>query len=194
MSDTPASMLHFVPNHTEQTISAELEPTEYIWTDSTPVTYQIDGTSSDPSDALLFMKLSDNATIPTREEHHAAWELYAAESATIVWGTLPTPIKTDIRIRIPQGHYARVAPKSGNALNKGIVVDAGVIDRDYYDNIIVLLHVCVKDAMVEIKKGDKVAQLIIEKNYTGPAYEAQHIGRLTKKEHKGFGSTGGGVQ
>jgi hypothetical protein len=40
-------------------------------------------------------------------------------------------VKTDIAIAIPEGHYGRIAPRSGLAAKHGIDIGAGVIDRDY---------------------------------------------------------------
>lgn len=40
-------------------------------------------------------------------------------------------MKTDIALAIPEGHYGRIAPRSGLAAKHGIDVGAGVIDQDY---------------------------------------------------------------
>ncbi len=42
---------------------------------------------------------------------------------------LPPPI--DISIAIPEGTYARIAPRSGLAWKNSIDVGAGVVDYDY---------------------------------------------------------------
>ena len=39
--------------------------------------------------------------------------------------------KTDISIRVPDGTYGRVAPRSGLSAKHHIDVGAGVIDQDY---------------------------------------------------------------
>jgi dUTP pyrophosphatase len=48
-------------------------------------------------------------------------------------------VKTDISIRVPQGTYGRVAPRSGLASKNFIDTGAGVIDEDYRGNVGVLL-------------------------------------------------------
>ena len=62
---------------------------------------------------------------------------------------------------IPHGAYGRIAPHSGLAL-KGIDVTAGVIDSDYQGEVKVLL-VNHSDIQFEVKTGDCIAQLIVEK-------------------------------
>ena len=41
--------------------------------------------------------------------------------------------------QIPEGHYGRLAPKSGLAIYRSIGVLAGVIDQDYTGEVFVLL-------------------------------------------------------
>lgn len=48
-------------------------------------------------------------------------------------------VKTDIAIAVPEGHYGRVAPRSGLAHKHFIDVGAGVIDADYRGNVGVIL-------------------------------------------------------
>ena len=64
-------------------------------------------------------------------------------------------------LAIPHGAYRRIAPHSGLAL-KGINVAAGVIDSDYQEEVKVLL-VNHSDIQFEVKMGDRIAQLIVEK-------------------------------
>ena len=42
-----------------------------------------------------------------------------------------TVVQTGIHIALPEGHYGRVAPRSGLAVKHGIDVGAGVVDSDY---------------------------------------------------------------
>ena len=48
-------------------------------------------------------------------------------------------IPTQIKLRIPLGHYGRLASKSGLAILHHLHVGAGVIDPDYTGEIKVLL-------------------------------------------------------
>lgn len=71
-------------------------------------------------------------------------------------------VKTDLSIAIPPNTYARIAPRSGLALKKMIDVGAGVIDFDYRGPVgVVLFNHGGED--FKVAKGDRVAQLILER-------------------------------
>ena len=69
-----------------------------------------------------------------------------------------------------------------------IATGAGVIDADYQGVVFILLfnH---SDKDFEVKKGDRVAQLILERNTTPDAKEVADLGN-TDRGQQGFGSTG----
>lgn len=91
-----------------------------------------------PSD-LLVQKLSPSASLPTRGSALAAgYDIYASKATTIPAGGR-TVVATDIAIAIPEGTYARVAPRSGLAVKHGIQTGAGVVDADYRGMVGVLL-------------------------------------------------------
>lgn len=81
-----------------------------------------------------------------------------------------------------------VASRSGLALKHSIDVGAGVIDADYRGPVGVLLfnH---SDADFEVKLGDRIAQLIIEKIFTPDVTEVEDLDPSVRGEG-GFGSTG----
>ena len=54
------------------------------------------------------------------------------------------------------------APRSGLALKNGIDVGAGVVDFDYRGNVGVILF-NFSDIDFEVKRGDRIAQLIVER-------------------------------
>ena len=71
-------------------------------------------------------------------------------------------IKTDLSIAIPPNTYARIAPRSGLAVKKMIDVGAGVVDYDYRGPVgVVLFNHGSED--FKVNKGDRVAQLILER-------------------------------
>jgi dUTP pyrophosphatase len=71
-------------------------------------------------------------------------------------------VPTDISISVPVGTYGRVAPRSGLANKHGIDTMAGVIDADYRGPVGVILA-NLSDVDFEVKVGDRIAQLIVEK-------------------------------
>ena len=60
-------------------------------------------------------------------------------------------------------YYLRVAPRSGLSVKNNIDIGAGVIDCDYRGEIKICFINNHNDETYVIKKGDKVAQLILEK-------------------------------
>ena len=60
---------------------------------------------------------------------------------------------TDIAIKVPLGHYGRIAPKSGITLKHHVTVLAGVIDPDYTGNVGVVLHNLSSDTKIHPASG-----------------------------------------
>lgn len=144
-----------------------------------------------PSEAALrlrFVRLSEHATAPTRGSARAAgYDLYSAYDCTIP-PMEKALVKTDIQIALPSGCYGRVAPRSGLAAKHFIDVGAGVIDEDYRGNVGVVLFNFGKEKF-EVKKGDRIAQLICERIYYPEIEEVQGLDD-TERGSRGFGSTG----
>ncbi|KAL6886635.1 dUTP diphosphatase [Trichoderma longibrachiatum] len=137
---------------------------------------------------LHVKKLSPQARLPTRGSAFAAgYDLYAAKD-TVVPARGKVLVDTDISIAVPAGTYGRIAPRSGLASKHFIDTGAGVIDADYRGPVKVLLfnHA---DADYEIKEGDRIAQLVLERIVTPDVVE---VGELEESVRGagGFGSTG----
>lgn len=97
-------------------------------------------------------------------------------------------IMTDIQVQLPEGCYGRVAPRSGLSWKNHLDVGAGVIDRDYRGNVGVVLFNHAQTAY-EVKKGDRIAQLICERILYPEIEEAEELTDTIRGEG-GFGSTG----
>ena len=137
---------------------------------------------------LKVQKLSNNAALPKRSTDGAAgYDLCASQNCTI-----PAKgkglVRTGLAISFPAGLYARIAPRSGLALKKFIDVGAGVVDSDYRGEVGVVLfnH---GDQDFEVKMGDRIAQLILEKIDTPKVEEVQALEESVRGSG-GFGSTG----
>ncbi|XP_061669766.1 deoxyuridine 5'-triphosphate nucleotidohydrolase, mitochondrial isoform X1 [Syngnathoides biaculeatus] len=137
---------------------------------------------------LRFAKLSEHATTPTRGSTKAAgYDLYSAYDYSI--GPMDKAVvKTDIQIAVPHGCYGRVAPRSGLAVKHFIDVGAGVIDEDYRGNVGIVLFNFSKQTF-EVKKGDRVAQLVCERIAFPELVEQASLDE-TERGAGGFGSTG----
>jgi dUTP pyrophosphatase len=85
-------------------------------------------------------------------------------------------------------YYLRVAPRSGLAAKSSIDVSAGVVDYDYRGEVFVLLVNHHNENQFEVKKGDKIAQLIMEK-INRPIIGTVTEHTETKRGTGGFGST-----
>jgi len=138
--------------------------------------------------SIRIKKLSPNAIIQTSGYGGAVgYDLYSNESV-VVPPTHRALVGTGIAMVLPDGVYGRVAPRSGLAVKHGIQVGAGVVDPDYTGEVkVVLFNHGDKD--FEVKKGDRVAQLILERCETP---EVEEVGTVedTERGAGGFGSTG----
>lgn len=135
--------------------------------------------------------LNKMAKVPYRAHpNDAGADLFSIEHCVISPGER-RPISTGISLEIPEGYYGRIAPRSGLAAKNGIDVLAGVVDSGYRGDIKVVLLNTDQSGLgdFEIKIGDKIAQLIIEKHYN---FEFEVVDSLeeTIRGSGGFGSTG----
>jgi len=137
--------------------------------------------------SILVKKMHKNAKIPTKGTRGAAGhDLYAIEDKTIP-AKGQQVVKTGISLRLPNGTYGRIAPRSGLAVKHGITVKAGVIDRDYTGEIgVVLVNLFNYD--YHVQQGERIAQLISERVLETQCQEVTHL-EDTKRGTKGFGST-----
>ncbi len=118
----------------------------------------------------------------------AGHDLFSCETVRIPQGKR-TLVSTGIKIQIPNDCYARIAPRSGLAVN-GIDVGAGVVDSSYFGTLKVLvINNSNNDYTVEM--GDRIAQLVLEKIYN-ISFEQVNENELqqTDRGEGGFGSTG----
>lgn len=137
---------------------------------------------------VLIKKLSSDAITPTRgTSGSVGYDMYSSVD-THVEPRERALVSTGIAMTVPSGTYGRIAPRSGLAVKYGIQVGAGVIDPDYTGEVKVLLFND-GDKMVEIKKGDRIAQLVIERCETPGVKIVTELGD-TARGIGGFGSTG----
>ena len=140
------------------------------------------------SERMLVKKLTEFATIPKRgSEFAAGFDLSSAYDVEVP-ARGKALVKTDISIAIPPSTYARIAPRSGLAWKNFIDTGAGVIDYDYRGNVGVILfnH---SDDVFQVKRGDRIAQLILERISMAEAVEVDELQETVRGEG-GFGSTG----
>mgnify|MGYP003582637516 FL=1 len=142
---------------------------------------------------LNFKKLSPTAITPTKAHTtDAGFDLYADEEVILMYGETAA-IKTNIAIELPEGYVADVRPRSGLTLNTGLRVHYGTVDSGYRNGIGIICengdHGALCNRTVRIKKGQKIAQLVI---LPIPEIELKEVNELSDSDRgvNGFGSTG----
>ncbi|PKN28983.1 MAG: dUTP diphosphatase [Deltaproteobacteria bacterium HGW-Deltaproteobacteria-21] len=99
-------------------------------------------------------------------------------------------IPTGLAISVPPGFEAQVRPRSGLALRHGLGLanSPGTIDSDYRGEIGLIMINWGPDPVV-IKRGDRIAQMIIARVYRA---EVVHVRDLdsTERGEGGFGHSG----
>lgn len=120
----------------------------------------------------------------------AGLDLMAAEDASIAPGERAV-IATGIALAIPEGYAGFVQPRSGLALKQGmtLVNTPGLIDSHYRGEIKLIALNTDKHDSIEIKRGQRVAQLVIQ---SVPLIEIVECDELneTARNTGGFGSSG----
>jgi len=139
---------------------------------------------------LKCKKLSPDAVIPTRgTEGAAGLDMYAVEDVLIHPGTVGE-IHTMIAMEMPPEYFGLLLTRS-NMGKRMVRLSAGANaapDNDYRGEMIVYLT---NDGIYpwQIKKGDRVAQVVVLEYLACDAVEAQELSK-TKRGTGGFGSTG----
>jgi dUTP pyrophosphatase len=95
----------------------------------------------------------------------AGIDLFAREDAVIAPAGGRVLMPTGIAIALPLGYAGFVLPRSGLALKHGVsVVNApGLIDSGYRGELKVVLLNTDPHAQYEVSRGDRIAQLVVQK-------------------------------
>ena len=98
-------------------------------------------------------------------------------------------IKTGIQLELPPDYEAQVRPKSSLS-GAGILIHLGTVDNGYRGDVTVVMTNLTNE-VVEFKKLQKVAQLVIKKYEDDiETIEAEEIDTETERGATGFGSSG----
>jgi dUTP pyrophosphatase len=101
-------------------------------------------------------------------------------------------VPTGIALALPDGYVALVHPRSGLAARHGlsIVNTPGTIDAGYRGEVKVMLINHDPVAPVELRRGDRVAQLVVQRFERARFVEVEQLPDSARGEG-GYGSTGG---
>jgi dUTP pyrophosphatase len=100
-------------------------------------------------------------------------------------------VPTGIALAIPEGHAGFVQPRSGLALRHGVTClnTPGLIDSGYRDELCVLLVNTDPEVPYRIQRGDRIAQLVVQRVETARFIEVTSLDG-SERGLDGFGSTG----
>jgi dUTP pyrophosphatase len=100
-------------------------------------------------------------------------------------------VPTGIAIALPDGYVALVHPRSGLAIKHGVtMVNApGTVDAGYRGELQVILINHDKSESASFKRGDRIAQLVIQKVERAEFVEVRELPG-SGRGSGGFGSTG----
>ena len=141
---------------------------------------------------VLFAKLDPDASEPTQGSNSAAgWDLRALEDTIVEKGS-STKIRTGLAVAIPEGWEGQIRSRSSLGA-KGMIMPNGVgtIDSDYRDELMVLATWIGEGDVIELKKGERIAQMLIAP-VPITTYKEVRFEELSKTERGkgGFGSSG----
>jgi dUTP pyrophosphatase len=121
----------------------------------------------------------------------AGADLLARSGAVVKAGGGRALIPTGIRLALPDGYAGFIQPRSGLAWRHGITLanSPGLIDSGYRDELAVIVINTDPSADFEIRRGDRIAQLVIQ-----PVEQAHFVSvaelPASDRGRGGFGHTG----
>lgn len=156
-----------------------------------------------------FKRLTDNAILPVKAHPtDSGFDLFANEDEVIEPGETVV-VKSGIAIQLPPGYEAQVRPRSGVTSKTKLRVQLGTIDQGYTGEIGIIVDNTETNSTIagrgtdgrisravksqygyyHIRKGDRIAQLVIQKLPMIDTYE--FVDRAeTARGSNGFGSSG----
>jgi len=140
---------------------------------------------------VTIQKITPEAKVPAyAHEGDAGVDLYSTIDHVLQPGARAL-IPTGIKMAIPHGYEGQVRPKSGLALKHGLTVlnTPGTVDAPYRGEVGVILINLDPKTPYEVKKGEKVAQMVFNKVEYAAFKEAAEL-EATTRGAGGFGSTG----
>jgi len=137
-------------------------------------------------------RLDPELALPTyARDGDAGADLVAREPATVAPAGGRAVVPTGVALAIPEGYAGFVLPRSGLALRHGVTcVNApGLIDSGYRDEIRILLLNTDPDEPYEVGRGDRIAQLVIQR-VEQAAFEVVDVLPDSTRGLGGFGHSG----
>ena len=136
-----------------------------------------------------------DAELPLPRQQHtddAGYDLHAREAVTLAPSGGRALVPTGLAVAIPSGCAGFVLPRSGLALQHGVTClnTPGLIDPLYRGELKVLLVNTDPNDAYTVERGDRIAQLVVQRVETVEWVEVDALDATTRDTF-GFGSTGG---
>jgi dUTP pyrophosphatase len=141
---------------------------------------------------VLIRRLDPGLPLPERAHPgDAGTDLYAAHDVELAPGQRAL-VPTGIAIALPDGYAAFVHPRSGLAARHGVTVlnGPGTVDAGYRGEIVVTLLNTDPAVPVQIGRGDRIAQLVVQRVERAGFVEVAALPG-SHRGTGGHGSTGG---
>jgi dUTP pyrophosphatase len=141
---------------------------------------------------VTILRLDPDLPLPSyAHPGDAGADLYAREDVTLAPGERRL-VPTGIALALPEGYVALVHPRSGLAHRSGLsIVNApGTIDAGYRGEVQVCLVNLDPATPIELRRGDRIAQLVIQQFETAAFVEVDELPDSSRGAG-GYGSTGG---
>jgi dUTP diphosphatase len=147
---------------------------------------------SAPAPTVAVVKLEPGLPLPAYARHgDAGADLVARCDATLAPRGGRAMVPTGLCIALPDGYAGFVQPRSGLALRHGVTClnSPGLIDSGYRDEVAVLLVNTDPETPYEVRRGDRIAQLVIQRVERAAFGEVDEL-PASERGLDGFGSTG----
>lgn len=141
-------------------------------------------------DVTLEVRLiNEDARMPFRKRStDVGYDIYSIEDK-IIPAKGASIVRTGIQISAPPGYYYTIEGRSSLWI-KGIFPNRGIIDATYCGEVVVSL-VNVNDSDFLVSSGDRIAQIIIGKQYDADFERVEEFSpEYNQRGTDGFGSTG----
>lgn len=150
------------------------------------------GPETGPTVQISIHRLDPELPLPSyAHPGDAGADLHAREDVTLEPGERRL-VPTGISLALPEGYVALVHPRSGLAHRTGLsIVNApGTIDAGYRGEVKVCLVNLDPATPIELKRGDRIAQLVVQRVETAGFVEVEELPGSSRGTG-GHGSTGG---
>ena len=141
---------------------------------------------------VLVLRLDPDLPVPSyAREGDAGADLVAREDATLAPGGGRALVPTGLAVAVPKGYAAFVQPRSGLAHRHGVTClnTPGLIDSGYRGEIKVLLVNTDPGEPFTVRRGDRIAQLVVQPVEHVAFVPADEL-PASERGEGGFGHTG----